>query len=177
MKKLQTSQKMLDIIYKAKLEELEHSGVFHNHALDTARKALESLIMKKSRLVDTFTSGDIEETLYREKLLNLDNNKVNLENQITEMEKNNQDPRITIELIYNRFKQGYTMSKRYEDASPDEKRIILSESLSNSTLLNRNIVSLQYKSPYDLFARTPVNASFLEMLRKMDGFRTHTKRI
>jgi len=174
MKKLKISQRMVDIVYKAKLEELKQSGDFHNHALDTARKALESFSMRKSRLIDTFTAGDIEETLYREKLLALDNEKVNLEKQIVEIEKNNPDPYATIELVYNRFKRGYTMSKRYKHASPEEKREILSDALSNSKLLNRNIVDLQYKSPYDAFARTPVNASFSEVLPDRDSNSTNS---
>jgi site-specific DNA recombinase len=169
MKKLKISQRMVDIVYRAKLEESKQSGDFHNHALDTARKALESLSMRKSRLIDTFTSGDIEEALYREKLLAIDKEKVNLEKQIVEIEKNNPDPYTTIELVYNRFKQGYTMSKRYKQASPEEKREILSDALSNSKLLNRNIVDLQYKSPYDAFARTPVNASFSQVLPDRDS--------
>jgi site-specific DNA recombinase len=169
MKKLRISQKMVDTVYKAKLEEMEQTGIFHNHALDTATKALESLTLKKSRLVDTFTSGDIEEALYKEKLLAVDNEKVNLTQQIKKLEKENPDPFTTIELVYNRFKQGYTMSERYKEAPPEEKREILSEALSNSTLQDRNIVSLQYKSPYDTFARTPVNASFSTLLPDRDS--------
>jgi site-specific DNA recombinase len=169
LEKLKISPKMVDIVYKAKLEELEHSGMFHNHALDNARKALETLAERKSRLVDTFTAGDIDEDLYRQKIQKLENEKVNLSNQINEWEKNDSNPYATIELIYSRFKQGYTIAKRYEDASPEEKRIILSEALSNSTLLNRNIVTIQYKSPYERFARTPVNASFSEVLPDLDS--------
>lgn len=164
MLKLRINPKIVGIVYKAKLEELEQSGDYHNHALDTAQKALESLTMRKSRLVDTFTDGDIEEALYKEKLLSIDNERVNLKQQIEKLETENPDPLATIELVYSRFKQGYTMSERYFDEIDDEKRIILSEALSNSTLLNRNIVTLDYKSPYDIFARTPVNASFSEVL-------------
>lgn len=164
MEKLTISPKMVDIVYKAKLEELEQTDSFHNHTLDTTRKALNSLSQNKSRLIDTFTAGDIDEDLYREKLTALDNKKVNLAKQIQEIEQNNPDPLATIELTYKRFKQGYTMSKRYSGASPDEKRIILSEALSNSTLLDRNMANIQYKSPYDVLARTPVNASFSQLL-------------
>ncbi len=120
-------------------------------------------------MVDTFTAGDIDEDLYRQKIHKLDNDRVDLLNQIKKMEQDTPDPYTTIELVYSRFKQGYTMAKRYIDASPEEKRIILSEALSNSTLLNRNIVSLQYKSPYDVLARTPENVSFSEMLPVRDS--------
>lgn len=169
MKKLKINQKMVDIVYKAKLEELEQIGDFHHHALDTARKTLESLTARKSRLVDTFANGDINETLYREKLTATDNETVNLTQQIEELEKNTEDPYSTIELVYSLFKQGNTMAKRYRDASPEEKREILSGALSNSTLQDRNIVSLQYKSPYELLARTPINASFSSLLPDRDS--------
>ncbi len=169
MEKLRISEKMINIVYKAKLEEMEQDGTYHNHALDTARKALESLTMRKSRLVDTFTTGDIDEALYREKLQIIENDSVNLKKQITDLEHSNPDPRTTIELIYSKFKQGFTMSKQYTEASSEQKRIILSEALSNSTLFNRNIVDLQYKSPYDIFARTPVNASTSDLLPIRDS--------
>lgn len=169
MEKLYISQKMVDIVYKAKLEELGHSGEYHNHALEAALKAQESLSARKSRLVDTFTNGDIDEALYKEKLASIDVENVNLKSQIIKLEKDNSDPRTTIELIYNHFKRGNTMAKRYEDAPPTEKRSILADTLSNSTLLNRNIVSLQYKSPYDVFARTPENASFSQLRRVRDS--------
>ena len=164
LKKLHISQRMVDIVYKAKLEELEQSDEYHNHALDTAYKAQETLSKRKSRLVDTYVTEDIDETLYKEKLKDIDKEHINLSQQIKQLEKDNHNPLATIELVYSAFKRGHTMSERYFNASDDERRIILSEALSNSTLLNRKIVSLQYKSPYNVLARTPVNASFSTML-------------
>lgn len=169
MEKLYINQKIVDIVYKAKLEELQQNGEFHNHSLDTTREALKSLVLRKSRLVDTFTNGDIEEALYKEKLLSLENEKVSLTKQVADIEQNNPDPYATIELIYNEFKQGNTMAKRYRDASPDEKRIILSNSLSNFTLKDRNNFKLQYKTPYSVFANTPVNVSFSDLLPDRDS--------
>ena len=169
MERLKISEKMVDIVYRAKIEELEQSGEYHNHALEVAQNALKSLALRKSRLVDTFTAGDIDEELYRSKLRDIDRDSVNLKNQIEELERNSKDPRVTIELVYERFKRGYTMAKRYRDAGPAEKRIVLAEALSNSTMLDRNMAQIQYKSPYEYFARTPVNASFSEVLPDRDS--------
>lgn len=169
MEKLHITQNMIDIVYKAKLEELEQSGEYHNHAQDTTLKAQETLSKRKSRLVDTYTAGDIDEVLYRQKLQEIDREQINLTQQVKQSENNNPDPRATIELVYSLFKRGNTMSKRYLDVSDDEKRIMLSESLSNSTMLNREMAQIQYKSPYDMFARTPVNASFSQVLPVRDS--------
>lgn len=169
MKRLRINQNMVDIVYRGKLEELEQSDEFDTHAIDSAKQALESLKMRKSRLVDTFTNGDINDALYQEKLSVINNDIVNLEQQIKELEQNHRNPYETIELIYNEFKRCYTMSERYIEASPDEKRTMLADALSNSELLDRNIVSLQYKSPYDVFARTPENASFSQLRRVRDS--------
>ncbi len=168
---LNISQTMIDIVYRAKLEELEQTGDFHNHTLDSALQTQKSLTERKSRLVDTFTAGDIDEDLYRQKLQTLNNDSVKLASQIEEMRENTTDPYTTIELIYSEFKRGNTIAEQYRTAPPEEKRIMLADALSNSTLLDRNIVDLQYKSPYDIFARTPVNVSFSELLPDRDSNR------
>lgn len=164
LEKLKISQKMIDIVYKAKLEELEYSKGSEDHALEDAHKALKMLSTRKSRLVDTYTQGDIDTELYRAKLQEIDNESVRFAKRIEELEREAHDPLATIELIYSKFKQGNTLAKRYEEADPDEKRILLSEALSNSTLLDRNIVDIHYQSPYNIFALAPLNPSFSEML-------------
>lgn len=169
MEELYISQKMVDIVYKAKLEELADLETYENHALNTVQKALESLKTRRSRLVDTFTTGDIDEALYRHKLQTIDNEEVTLTKQSEQLQIENPNPYATIELVYNRFKQGNTMAERYKTASPEQKRIILSESLSNSFLLNRNIVDLQYQKPYSDFRNLPKKPSFLEMRRRGDS--------
>lgn len=164
LKKLKISPRMIDIVYKAKLEELEHSKGSQDHALEDAQKALKTLSARKSRLVDTYTEGDIDTDLYRAKLREIDNESVRLTKRIIDLEKEASDPLATIELIYSKFKEGISLAERYEEAEPDEKRVMLSEALSNSTLLNRNIQEISYKSPYNVFALAPFNPSFSEML-------------
>jgi site-specific DNA recombinase len=156
LKKLKISQRMIDIVYKAKLEELEHLKVSEDNALTDAQKALKTLATRKSRLVDTYTEGDI----------------VRLTKRVEELEKEAHDPLATIELIYSKFKQGNTLSDEYKDALSDRKREILSEALSNSTLLNRNIVDIRYKSLYNVFALAPFNPTFSEMLAVWGSNRT-----
>lgn len=155
---------MIDIVYKAKLEELEQSKTTENHALENARKALQTLSARKSRLVDTFTEGDIDTDLYKAKLREIDNETVRLTKRIEELEKEAPDSRATIELVYSKFKEGISLAERYKAAESTQKRVILSEALSNSKLFSRNIVEVSYKSPYNLFALTPENADFQTLL-------------
>lgn len=164
LEKLKINPRVVDLVYRAKLEELEQNIAIDDGRLKIIETELEKLKTQKSRLVDTYTIGDIEEELYRTKLRELKNKEAGFRVQLENIEQNNQDPRATIELIYSKFKRGYTMAERYCEGSPEERRIILSEALSNSTLLNREIVNLQYKSPYSFFAKTPVNVSFCELL-------------
>ncbi len=162
--KLRISPRMIDIVYKAKLEELAQTKDTSNTALTDARTALKTLATRKSRLVDTYTAGDIDTDLYRSKLTEIDNESVRLTKRIAELEQEATDPLATIELVYSKFKQGISLADEYEAAEPERKRELLSEALSNSMLLNRNIVEVRYKSPYAVFARTPFNASFSELL-------------
>ena len=164
LNKLKISPRMVDIVYKAKLEEVEHSKGSQGHALEDARKALQNLATRKSRLVDTYTEGDIDTDLYRAKLREIDNESVRLTKRIADLEKEASDPLATIELVYSKFKEGNSLAERYEAAPPDEKRVMLAEALSNSTLLDRNITQIQYKSPYSVFALAPFDPTFSEML-------------
>ena len=125
--------------------------------------------LRLGRLGEASAAGDIDEELYRQKLQTINNEAVKLASQIGEMRENTTDPYTTIELIYSEFKRGNTIAEQYRTAPPEEKHIMLADALSNSTLLDRNIVDLQYKSPYDIFARTPVNASFSELLPDRDS--------
>jgi site-specific DNA recombinase len=169
LEKLKINEKMIDIVYKAKLEELERTKGTDDTALQDARKALHTLTARKSRLVDTYTQGDIDSELYRAKLRDIDNESVRLTKRIEELEQTNHDPRATIELIYSKFKEGNSLSLEYKDALPYRKREILSEVLSNSTLLNKNMAEIQYKSPYNVFALAPLNPTFSEMRRRRDS--------
>jgi DNA invertase Pin-like site-specific DNA recombinase len=174
---LKISQRMIDIVYKAKLEELEHSKGSQDHALEDARKALQTLSARKSRLVDTYTEGDIDTDLYRAKLKEIDNETVRLTKRIQELEKVATDPLATIELVYSKFKEGISLAERYKAAEPDERRVMLSEALSNSKLFSRNIVEVSYKSPYNVFALAPLNPTFSEMLAEWDNVGTVLTRI
>lgn len=164
LEKLKISPRIIDIVYKAKLEELKHSKGSQDHALEDARKALKTLATRKSRLVDTYTAGDIDTELYRAKLQEIDNESVRLSKRIKKLEQKASDPLATIELIYSKLKEGNSFAERYIEAEPSEKRTMLSEALSNSTLLDRNIVEVRYKSPYNIFALAPLNPTFQEML-------------
>lgn len=62
--------------------------------------------------------------------------------------------------------------KSRHDAEPSEKRTLLSEALSNSTLLDRNIVEVRYQSPCNIFALAPLNPTFQEMLAGWDDVGT-----
>lgn len=167
--KLRISPRMIDVVYKAKLEELAQTKGSTDTALTDARHALKTAATRKSRLVDTFTNGDIDTDLYRAKLTEIDNESVRLTKRIVELEQEASDPLATIELVYSKFKQGISLADEYKDATDERKRELLAEALSNSTLLDRNIVEVRYKSPYAVFAKTPYNASFSELLPDLDS--------
>lgn len=94
----------------------------------------------------------------------IDNETIRLTKRIEELEKEAPDTRATIELVYSKIKEGISLAERYKAAEPEQKRIMLSEALSNSKLFSRNIVEVRYKSPYNVFALTPLNPTFSEML-------------
>ena len=79
---------------------------------------------------------------------------------------------VPFKLTYQRFKRGNTIAKRYKDATAAEKREMLAEVLSNSTLENRNIVSFQYKTPFAAMAKVPAKPSISQLLTSLNEVRT-----
>ena len=70
-----------------------------------------------------------------------------------------------MEPIKNIFKQSSISSKEFLDGDDIKKREVVKNLLWNLTIKDKNIVNIQYKSPFDIIAKMPKNGSILQMLR------------
>jgi len=169
-------EELLEIVYQAKLEELNQNTSLSQHIEDTTAQELELLSKRRSRLVDTFTAGDIPDALYKEKLAEISRLETELENQIQNTPKII-DPYTTIELTKKAFLDASSLASRYFKAGNSGKRIILSEALSNSQLKNQHLANFSYQMPYRRLAELPQNAGFSQMLPDQDSNFCDIKRI
>ena len=137
--------------------------------VESARSSLEteliSLIESESRLTDGFSSGLIRKELFEEKMREIANKRVELQQQIEDIESQNGVSAVTFEQVQDVFIEGSRASEKYLLVDDTEKREMLQKILSNATIENGNVAQIQYKSPYQLLALTPKNADFSTLLR------------
>ncbi|MCX6719423.1 MAG: hypothetical protein NTZ38_03560 [Candidatus Taylorbacteria bacterium] len=103
------------------------------------------------------------------------NRRVELEKQIREIE-NGSVPEVTIERIKNVFLDGNKAADSYLQATDEAKRRTLEKLLSNAIITNKTVANYSFKSPYELVANIPKNATISQMLAVWDVIRTDLSR-
>ena len=162
-KKLHFSERKIELMYKASKEKLDLNEDYSKNILDTLQLSLESLKTRETKLLDAFLAEQISKELYDQKVLEIQNDRVVIQKQIENAEK--LQPVFTLEPTKKVFQQGNTCSKEFLDGDDTKKRKILESLLWNLSIKDKNIVSYQFKSPFDILAKAPKNASLSEMLR------------
>ena len=99
----------------------------------------------------------------------LENDRVELKNQLREIEKESAISESTFEQIKNVFKDGNKASKEYLTATDEAKRKLLEKLLSNVSIKNQDVAQFKFKSEYQVLANTPKNASILQLLPDRDS--------
>lgn len=120
----------------------------------------QSLAQKELQLVEGYSATIIREDLYLAKMKELEQRRAELIIQEHALKHQKRQTIDTFELVKNALLQGNTASNSYIQASEEEKRTILGSVLSNIYLKDKNIVSYQFKKPFDLIANTPKKGDF-----------------
>ena len=141
-------------------------------SLDKLTNGAKSLLEKELALVDGFSAGLIREELYTLKMKDIGNKRAEFNVQIEEIKTKGGTSMITFEQVKNLFIDCNKASELYLEASEPSKRNILQNLLSNACIENQNIVSYQFKSPFDLIAKAPKNGDFATMRALWDDIRT-----
>ncbi len=147
--------------YKAKNQDrLEYV----NGAQESLLKELQSLSERESTLTDGYASKIIRKDLYELKMRELSNRQVELTKQLSELELRGGVSVSTFERIREVFLDGSRAAEQYLLVDDVKKRKMLEKLLSNISIKNQNVVSYQYKSPFQVIANTPKNADLSILL-------------
>ncbi len=166
-KMLDFSERKIELMYQASKERVSADSEYFEKVLQTLQTSLESLQTREEKLVDTFLAEQITKELYDKKILEIHNERISLTKQIEETKT--KQPAFTLEPVKKIFLQGSTSRKEFLEADDMKKRKIMENLLWNFSIKEKNIVSYQFKSPYDILAKAPKNASFSQMLRDLDS--------
>ncbi|MDR3582239.1 MAG: recombinase family protein [Candidatus Pacebacteria bacterium] len=167
--KLQCDKELVEIAYEAAKEKVSSEGQYSTASVEMLEKRVEAIESSQSKLADSYAAEVTPEAIYTPKMKAWSNEIVALKTEIKKLKGKSNEGVSTLEPIKNTFLQGISAQKNYLDASPEEKRVLVSELLWNLSLGNQKIQSLQFKPLYAAIAKEPKPDDFAKMLRGQDS--------
>lgn len=168
LEKLHVDEELIELMYQSSLQDLERHTQTNSTQEQSIEKQINELKQELSALLGLRVKKEIDADEYAERKTELKNQVTELQSTLTKLQ-NAPNPQSTLELTKKVFLTSATAKKRFLKAKDEQKAIIVSELLSNSTVYNRKVAKIQYKSPYNIIARTPVCDDFSQMWTREDS--------
>lgn len=129
--------------------------------LSGIQKELKLLDERESRLADAMASGSLKIELYDNKIRELNNQRVEFENQISRAKKDNPESALsTLERTKEVFLACKNAKKDFLTGEDSKRYQMINSLLWNVWFQNKEIQEIQYKKAYSRIASTPKNADF-----------------
>ena len=126
------------------------------------QKELKLIDERESRLADAMASGSLRIELYDDKIRELNNQRVELENQLSRTKKDNPETALsTLERTKEVFLQAKNAKNDFLNGEDSKRYQMINSLLWNVWFQNKEIQEIQYKKAYSRIANTPKNADFL----------------
>ena len=164
-------------MYKAAKEIAERDSTDKSFVLKNLQYSLDALNKKESVLLDTLLAEQITKELYQDKVNEIKRERIELKRQILAAEKNSD--LLTLEPIKNVFLEANRAKSEFLAASDSKKRAIIEKLLWNLLIEDKSVAQIKFKSPYQVLAKAPKNATISEMLGYGDSnaSRASTRRV
>ncbi|MFA6896943.1 MAG: recombinase family protein [Patescibacteria group bacterium] len=169
LEKIKFNKENIEISYEACKEKHLNNADYRENAKANIEKELLDVQRKEAKLLDTYLSDLIEQSLYEAKLRELENNKTALESQIKNSNFVNGNGETTLEQIKNIFLTANRAKENFLERDPSQKRNLLETLLWNVEIENEKIAHSRFKEPYTILANTPKNCDFSTMLGDRDS--------
>lgn len=156
------TERKIELMYRAVKERTNLDGEYLDKTLATLQGQLESLKSKESRLLDTFLAEQIAKELYDQKTFEMQNEKISLNKKIREVKS--KEAVSTLEPVKDIFLRGNRAQKEFLTADDYKKHEILKNLLWNLSIKDKKVAEIQYKTPYEILAKTPKNGDISMML-------------
>lgn len=166
--KIRFDEEIIEIAYEASKEKSLKNEKYADSSKSNLEKQLEFVQQKKNKLLDTYLSDLIEQSVYEAKMKELENDKVALENQFKSINRKNTNSLATLEQIKKVFLTASRAKKTFLKHDDNKKRELLEILLWNFTIENKKIADFRFKMPYELLANTPKNCDLATMLGDRD---------
>ncbi len=166
-KVLQYDAELIEISYEAYKARNQNKFTYVEAAKENLLNELNALTEKESLLVDSYTSQVLRKDLYEQKMLEIENRRVEFKKQLSEVEIKGGVSVHTLEQIKNIFLDGNRASEKYLTLNEYEKRKMLEKLLSNATFKNKSVAQYIFKNPFAILANSPKNTDLPSLLRDL----------
>ncbi len=147
-------EKLINLIYKTKLEESKNKTSYLDNALTTLYNRLERLNRRKEALLDGYLDKIIATSEYQAKQQDINNEIILINKDIEELKaKINSQDSFTLERIRKFFLAPKQMKKEFISSNPKKQRDILISLLWNANIKNKKIANITFKQPYDVLSK------------------------
>ena len=161
---LHFDEELIDLMYEAAKEKIGFNADRIGKALKNLNDELNLVSERESRLTDGFASGSVRNDLYDTKMAELNNQRVELERQLSELKTKSGSEISTLDRSKNVFLEANRAKNEFVNARDEKKQSILNTLLWNVWFQDKEIKEIQYKTPYSIIARVPKDADFQTLL-------------
>jgi site-specific DNA recombinase len=167
-KELEIDEELIEISTEAYKSKNLEKNYYLNNSLASLEEELNLLLQRELSLTDGFSSGIVREEIYKLKIKEIGNKRIEIQHQIKNI-KNSTTSEVTLEQIKKVFLDCNLAAKTYLVAEDEEKRKMLKTMLSNATIHNQKVVSYQFLNLYSLIAKSGKNRNLEVMLGDRDS--------
>lgn len=154
----------IEIMYEAAREKTQNElGDTEKFKADLVSE-IDRITRQERKLLQTFTSELIDETLYKEEASRLKKEKSQFENTLAKYSQSHGDKIATLELTKKVFTDCNRAISEFSSSSPERKREIVETLLWNFAVKDEKVLKINYKPAYEVMANAPKTGDLNSML-------------
>jgi hypothetical protein len=172
LSKICFDEELVEMMYEAARERHENGHYDTQKVLDGMSLQLHQLKQQERKLLQSYTTGLIDDNLYREEAKALGIQKTDLESKIQNYTQNSQTSLSTLELVKSVFLESNRAVSEFKNSNPEKKRKILEKLLWNLEIKDKKVANYSFRSPYQVLANAPKKGDLTSLLAVWDEVRT-----
>jgi len=161
---LHFDEELIELMYESSKEKLGLDDDRYVVLVKNLEGELESVSQRESRLTDGFASGSIRTDLYETKMTELNNQRVDLERQLSGAKQKSSVNKSTLERTKEVFLESSRAKREFVEADDNKKHAIVNRLLWNVWFEDKEIAQLKYKGAYAIISDTHKDADLNTLL-------------
>jgi len=164
LEKIRFDEDLVELMYQARREKSKISEFDAEKATADLQLELQQLERSERKLLSSYTSEFIDETIYGEEAKKYKLHKINIQKKIHQYSDKKQNPLITLEPIKNVFLESNQAVLKFKNSKPEQRNLILNEILWNLSVKDKKVAQYKYRTYYDILANAPKSGDLATLL-------------